>query len=600
MDMMNEEKQRIADALRGAGYDRSRKLGASTEEILANLPRKIHRTRQSRFVAGIAIAASLTILIGFSAPQIGAFAGALYQRMFGDVVQEKEAYHALPEEEKLVRMIDEYAQYGGEHRVSGASGRVGEVNVSVNWVSIHPREYARGAHEHSVEGMLRAAIVYDKLPPFDPNYVDFSIVMEGVEYPQYVDENGLGEYRAERTELTSIADWEDAWSLSHSYIGKDGAPTTGLFFEVPDWQWTQPRELTLKADIDGQALAIPFTYDPEKAHVDAVESAKQSLLYIAGDYEAEKPVLDALLENAVPIGISGASDGAEYMLTEMAAIEQEIRFMAMLDVAPGMDDREFGPSIGLSTVLIDGFATGAVNYTLDALGDVGQYAAIYRVPVARDLRNLPEESLMMLAFGDSTDADRSKDCRMAYRYNWKEKTVTLAKDGEEMQQWVAESLAMQAEIYRGFEVGEEEYKVIRCDLVDLDLVQRAGDMALAVRSAEYVLPGVHRIALKVELTGDMEASEYAWYLSPKVTVNGVIAPDAGGSTDMEDRPLSFEVYPALGITEFGEDTRIVLEYPLVKKGTDMDLPHELEGTLHYEFAIDKDSRALTVVDLMKE
>ena len=275
----NEERTRIRAAL----YVPGRGFYEVTEMTLNNLPRRKQPSFRAKMLAASSIAAALVLLMVLTAPQIVQAATQLYQRLFGQVVSDIKAEQAQPEDAKLQEMIANYERWSRWHYMEGASAEIEGVTVSVSSVRTMPTDMG---DENSAKGQLDLTLTFSKIPPFDPSHVDFSLVVDEKEIPMRVDEQ-LKDYRDGGRHKLTEAEWADEWTTSNSEL-RNGVPTTMLWFDVDDWKWDAPKQLEVKAVIDGQPLSIPFTFDPVKAHEQAIEMARVSVALGEENYSTRR------------------------------------------------------------------------------------------------------------------------------------------------------------------------------------------------------------------------------------------------------------------------------------------------------------------------
>ena len=321
----------------------------------------------------------------FTAPQIVKAAAQLYQRLFGQVVADIEAEQAQPEDEKLKAMIADYERWSRWHYVESASAEIEGVTVSVSSVRTMPADMGDAI---SVKGQLDLTLTYSKIPPFDPSRVDFSLVVDGKEIPMRVDDQ-LKDYRDGGGQTLTQAEWADEWTSSNSELWS-GVPTTWLWFDVDDWRWDEPRQLELKAVIDGQPLSIPFTFDPAKAHEAAVESAKGSVKRMEENYRHEQGELESMEAAAVPVGLAGSAEGYDWKISELACANEKLYFTAAFGGVKEKNIKKAGMGFWPGDITVDGMRTGLISSDNDELKD-GNYTAVYQCALLRDPGNLPEE-----------------------------------------------------------------------------------------------------------------------------------------------------------------------------------------------------------------
>ena len=561
------ERERI----RAARYAPGRGFEEAVETTLISLPKRKQTSLKSRVLAMASIAAALALLLVFTAPRIVTAAATLIQRLFGQVVADIKAEQALPEDEKLREMIADYERWSRFHDVGGASAQIGGVTVSVASVRTMPEDQTG----EGAKGLLDVTLTYSEIPPFDPSWVDFSVDVDGREIPLLID-GSFKSYRDEGGRTRTEAEWGDGWSGSNSSVS-GGVPTTWLTFRVDDWRWEQRKELKLKAEIDGQALTIPFAFDPVKAHEAAVELAKDSVQQMEENYRHEKGELESMEANAVPVGLSGRAHGFDWAIPEMSYASDRLYFTAAFGGVKEKNPKLAGMGFWLSGVTVDGVRAGLGSSGNDELKD-GNYTLVYECALMRDPGKLPEESLIKLTL-ELGDPDAAQDA--AFRYNWKEKKVTLPADTDEMQAWIDEARALGEDLYGGYGKG------LGFDLTPLGLTQQADGVSMTITDVFYSTE-VNNLEFSVRISGDAGSSPRNWLGSPNVTINGVRCFYVGGGTD-GGFPTAFCFEPPLSIAEFGSGDRVVFEMPLYDVDAFEDAANYPEpvSSLRYEFTMDE-------------
>jgi hypothetical protein len=575
--MANKENQERA-RIRAARYAPGRGFYEGIEMTLNNLPRRKHIPLRNRVLTAASIAAALVLLLIFTAPRIVEAAARLYQRMFGQVVSDIEAEQALPEDEKLKTLITDSEKWSRSHDVEGASSEISGVTVSVASVRTMSEEQSAPG----VKGLLDVTLTYSKIPSFDPSRVDFTVVVDGQEIPMKIDDS-FKTYREEGGRTLTEKEWKADWSSSNSWL-QSGVPTTYLTFGIDDWRWDVPKQLELKATIDGQPLSIPFSFDPAKAHEEAVESAKISMKLVEENYQHEINSLKSMEANAVPVGLTGSAQGFDWAISELSYADEKLYFTAAFGGANEKSAKMASMDFWLGDVTVDGMMVGLGGSDSDALKD-GNYTAVYQYPLGRDPRKLPEESLIKLTL---RLGEYKKMEEVAFKYNWTAKKATLPSDGAKMTSWVTEAEELNKALYGRY---PEDFGY---DLTPLRLAQEKDGVMMKITGVEF-RADVQRLEFLVEFDGDLASSPYNWTEDPRVTINGYRCYNDGGSGREDDNgqdiPTAFHISPPLNISEFGNGDHVVFEFPLYEKtaydGT-TNYP-EPSATLRYEFTIDKDA-----------
>jgi len=576
--MTNRQIQERA-RIRAARYVPGRGFEAAVERTLNNLPQRKHASLKNRVLAASSVAAVLALLLAFTAPQIVRTAAQFYQRLFGQVVSDIEKEQAQPEDERLKAMTMEYEKWSRGHDVEGASAEIEGVTVSVASVRAMPRDQSDA---NSVEGQLDLTLSYSKIPPFDPSGVDFTIAVDGREIPMKIDDS-FKTYRDEGGRTLTEREWNADWSAGNCYL-QGGVPTTWLKFDMNDWQWDEPKKLELKAVIDGQALSIPFTFDPAKAHEAAVEMAKISVARTEENYWHEKGALESMEANAVPVGLAGSAQGHDWAISELSYADEKLYFTVAFSGIEEEQPQQVAMGFWLGDVTVDGMKVGLGGSGNDELKD-RNYTAVYQYPLGRDPRNLPEESLIKLTLEFGGEEGRQD---AAFKYNWKEKKATLPRDEAEMQSWAGQARALEAKLYGRYPT-DTGY-----DLAPLHLAQEKDGVMMRIIGAKFCAD-IQRLEFLVKFDGDLASSPYNWEAEPEVTLNGYRCYNDGSSgregDSGQDIPTAYHVCPPLNISEFGNGDKVVFEFPLYDEkaydGT-TNFPEPVD-TLRYEFTIDKNA-----------
>jgi uncharacterized membrane protein YbaN (DUF454 family) len=572
--MANRQKEERA-RIRAARYAPGRGFYEVTEMTLRNLPRRKHTTIRNKVLAVSSIAATLALLLVFTAPTLVRAAAQLYQRLFSQVVSDIRSEQAMPDDEKLSAMIAAYEGALRVHDVEGASTQVGGVTASVSTVRTSPAD----RYNEGDKGELDLWLTFSDIPSFDPSWVDFSIVVDAEEIPMRVDE-GFQEYRDDGGRTLTAEDWANEFSRSNSQSW-EGELVTRLEFDIDSWRWDEPKALELKATIDGRPFSIPFTFDPAKARENAVEMAQTSVKLMGENYRRDKDALETMEAGAAAVGLTGSAHGYDWAISEMSYANESLYFTAAFGGVEEKNPKLAGMAFWLGDVTVDGMMTSPGGSDNGELTE-GNYTAVYQCALGRDPGRLPEESLIALSLelGDFENTQR-----VAFRYNWREKKAALPRNEAEMKAWVEQAEKLHRELYGQYP------KNVGYDLTKLNLTREKDGVKMTIIGASFCAD-VNRLEFYVNVQGDFANSSYHWLGEPKVTINGYRAHDAGGSCRGDDNiPTGYYVYPPLNISEFGDDDKVVFELPLYDKDADFESTNypEAADALIYEFSIDKNS-----------
>lgn len=418
----SDERSRI----RAARYTPGPSFEEEIEMTLKKLPPRRHVPMARKILTASSVAAALALFVVLAAPPIVRAAAELYQRLFGQVVEDIEREQALPEDQRLPQLISDSWSCVRWHRLEGCDSQFGGVTVSVSTVSVAPED--RFSNDHG--GVLSVSLTYSQLPPFDPSWVDFACVVDGREIPMAVDEDFQKYYRDAGLHTRTEEEWNDGWSGSNSTV-LDGIPTTVLHFKLEDWRWDTAKSLKILADIDGQSLALPFSFDPDKARAQAESDARQSLQLGATRYAEEKDQLSDMATNATSVGLTGSAYGHDWVVSEISYADSSLYFSVTFGGVEETNPNIVGFDYWLEDVSVDGISTGDGGSSNDRLLDQS-YSAIYRYSLDRNAESLPESSLIAftLILGGP---DRVQHA--AFEYNWQSRRVTLPQDTAQMADW---------------------------------------------------------------------------------------------------------------------------------------------------------------------
>ncbi|MEA4897342.1 MAG: hypothetical protein VB067_14140 [Christensenellaceae bacterium] len=572
--------------IRAARYAPGARYDEVIEMTLRMLPKRKRVPPVQRLLCAGSIAAAVVLLLAFAGPPLAQAASRLYERWFGRVVEEIRDEQALPEAAKVQQRLEANEAAIRTHGVEGASAQIGDVTMSVASMSLVPAD--RSAD--SAQGDLSLSVTYSKIPPFDPNWVDFSVVVDGREIPMQIDEEFKANYRDRGVSTLTEADWTAFDNPGHSWM-YEGVPTTFLSFDVDDWRWDEPRQLTLKAMIDEKPVSIPFGYDPVKAHEEAIESAKCSVALMADNYAHEKAALDAMEAGAVPIGLSGSAQGYDWAIPEMSYADEKLSFVMTIHGIQEADAKHTKLRLRFDDITVDGVKTAGIGGGNLRFED-GNISTIYECALGRDARRLPDESLILMTvrdavIGEQTSPDsysikEGEPFTPTFKYNWAEKRAILPANEAEVHAWAQQARTEHDGLYSALPEDGIAY-----DLRPLNLTQQADGVHMTITGARFH-SWISRLEFMVDFEGKSSAKLPRFLGRPVVTIDGRPCYGDGGSSEY-DVVTSFAVKPSLSIFEFGQGEKIVFELPLIDKHADFDRTNYPEPTasLRYEFVIDK-------------
>ena len=163
--------------------------------------------RQSRKMM-TALVAAMALMLALGC--IAYAASPLIQNIFGRNVEQVEQYEALTEDEKFQKSLDDIE--------ANMRGHAADVTVTFKGVPIAVPEFEFFPDEKgSKNGFFRSRLQYGGTPPFDPNWVDFSLRLGGNIYTQQPDD-GVAMYRELHGPATTLDEMlVDGWFSNIQY-----------------------------------------------------------------------------------------------------------------------------------------------------------------------------------------------------------------------------------------------------------------------------------------------------------------------------------------------------------------------------------------------
>lgn len=425
------------------------------------------------------------------------------------------------------------------------------------------------------KGDMRTRITFSQIPAFDPHWIDFTLNYDGKTYPMEMND-GVRRLRELKFRATSEQDWHSAcFEIYGSVRSVKGVLTYFLFFPVDNWKIDEKTDMTVRGEIDGQSFEIPFTFDPVKAHEEAVAGAAEGVKF-SNEFDRErKKELEAIASEAVPIGIHKSKRGYDFTISEMAVVDGKLNFSW---VVQGIDEKN--PKLAdmtffLEDVMLDGMAiSGGGSYSDFNNGVLEMFEYL---PFSRDPQKLPDESLIAM---EVNLGDWSNPVDVAFKYNWSERKVTLPKDEDEEQQWVKTSTQLNNDLYDRFE-WQFAY-----DLKPLNLVRTQNGITMKLT--------------ELRLENDILDVLYEWERDETIdknfklrlgeqemialSVNGLPAQLSGSMYSEDDAPCSYMFYSPIHFSELqtSDQYHFAFEAALVDS-EDEELYQEV-----FDFAFDFD------------
>lgn len=565
-----EERLRI----RAARYVPGERYQKEIEVTLMNLPKIRRRSMKEKILTASAVAAVLTLFLVFAAPPIVKAAQPIITKLFGNMIEQIEERQALPTDAKIEQSITEQERYSRGHSV-GAKVEFEGVTITMPEMDFFPED---AYDDTQTAGRMRTRIEYSALPPFDPNWIDFTLSYGGRDYPMEIDD-GIQRYREGNLHATTEEDWRGgdfSW-YSNSQIA-EGVPTTYMFFPVDDWKIDEVTDMVLKGEIDGERFEIPFVFDPVKAHEEAVASAPEDVKITEEMEQERKQRLEELAAKAAPVGITKRAQGYEVTISELSVIDNMLNFGWTVSGVDGKNPKMAGMEFWLNDIMVDGYNTGFGGGGAEHDLVDGTLKAVNYVPLGRDMRRLPEESLITLKV-DLGDMEEMVD--VAFRYNWTTGQVTLPKDEAEEKVWVAEAKALNDALYRDFP------SHVTYDLKPLNLTQTRDGLTMTLVSAE-IRDSYLSIEYEFDKGGIPQGMRLMddWQKEPTLKLDGMASTPAG-SYWMKELPTGNQFVPPMFFSEIDDNTRMQFSYTArMLDGKDKETYNQ---TFEFEFALNKAS-----------
>lgn len=416
---------------------------ARIERTLSRLPKRRQRNIWDKFAVAVPVAAAIMAFIIFAMPPIVEAVGSLIERIFAERVDQIEQYQAFPDDERLAQLAEDYDASGLYHELEGAEVDFEGVKVKVVHIDARPEDYY---DESRKDGRIYLSLEYSEVPPFDPNWMEFTLHYAGASY-SFKDES-VDRYREKGTRATTKEDWifEDDWELEGKTRLSGDVLTTSLYFDVDQWKPAEKADMVLEGTIDGKRFEIEFTFDPEKAHEENAKRAADDL--DSHDRYAEESLskLVEYADAAVPVGAKGELSGMEFSVAEIALVGSDFHIAASLSDVPEKNPTMASHKYSIDCIYLDGRMWGSNSWDNDEIED-GIFTFVANFNFKELLPTLGEESLICVQImyyhpreNNNWDDTGSTDYGYAvFRYNWTTKVVTLPKDDAERDEWIKAS-----------------------------------------------------------------------------------------------------------------------------------------------------------------
>ncbi len=429
-DFSNQRRQpgNDRDRIRAARSMPSRAFTQGVRDTLANLPAwDVDTRRQTRLTVAAAWAAGALLFIALAGPPIARAAGALWQRLFATKVEEIKQEQALPDAERALANLADGTWMLGSHAV-GAAASAGDVTVVLDNYSLFPHMF------DASRGWVHVGLRFPDAPEgFDPAWLDYTLETPDGAVPMDVDA-ALSGYREGGKIEKNPTPWGNVYWV-------DGEMWSEVYFAYDAWDADQKTDFVLTAEINGEPLRIPFTYDSALAHAAALRS-EQARLPMTDAMRGERlQTMEQLAANAVPVGETVVVDGITVTLSELSVVGGEMHFSFMLEDEATKAGLPAEVAYRVSDFLIDGLK-GAQSDASAERRDDGSLLLLVSEHILRDPRKLPEESLICVNFEHRMDGFLTTQAPIVFRYRWQEKTARLPADAAEKAAWLAESAEM--------------------------------------------------------------------------------------------------------------------------------------------------------------
>ena len=534
------------------------KLSSTLEklEALSMAKRKvISHKRVTTLIAAMVALLALGCIAYAAAPLIG--------QVFGHNVEKIEQYEALPEEEKAQQALTKIESYVQEHDVDA------EVEFEGIAITLPGIRLMRGMYGDSDE--LVTSITYSKMPPFDPNWVDFTLSYGGKDYPLPVDD-GVAYYREEGNVATTEEELlADVFFGNTQYV--DGLLSTTMLFDIPDWQIDEVTPMELRAEINGQQFMIPFAFDPAKAHEVALQRAKENAQFQQEIMAERREEFNGLIENSSGIGIVRHHDGNVITLSEMSYADRFLTFALIVEGdQPEAESKMWGSQYLMDALRVDGVQStftggrGQTNWEGDT-----EYS-IYTKLLNRDERKLPEQSLVYLRLSMQGE----KAMEMIFQYNWKTKVVTLPIDAQEEAAWLEEEQSL----YDAYD--QVSHGMFVFDMKDQEQIFEGDGVRTKVTKVTIDADGM-QVFFKYQMKNKKERAQLE---DADVKMNGVTVEDDGSMGNSVDTTWeAMKFLPAENMMELDDMNELTIRSKVMvynKKNAGRDA-----GQLEMTFKLDK-------------
>lgn len=574
--MMNNnhlsEKARIKNARYVSGARYQKKL----EETFMHLPDKKKNTVTHKMWTSIAAAAALVLFLAVAAPSIVRAAGQVIDRLFGRMSEQDAVYLNMPEDDRVQYVLEQTEKYSRGHDVN-ASAEFGGMTLTLKRVSFSPdNPYDEGVKS----GFMQGTIEFSETPAFNPNKMDFALKYDGREYVK----KGTG------------ADVLDEWESNTQMMG--GVTETYFSFDVENWKLDAPTEITLTGTLNGETFEILFTFDPEKAHQEAIAQAEQDTEIYTRMSEERIEKFDALDKASGMVGIERDVDGFSFAITNIALTDDgNVNIGWAVYNVTEKNHKIASLSHSINELVVDGYPSPWAGGADDELTDGTLMLQEYK-PLGYDARNLPEESLitMMLVKSGEKESDRVSTT-IAFRYHWAEKKVTLPNDAAEEAEWIEENRKRREQIEASI-----PYETIY-DLSQAELSKTVNGLTLTLKSLSLRDNNIMDLTVTFTSGPELEGVRLTddWDSPATLSIDGGKA-TASFSSMADGRPTGMSFILPCHITEIKDGAQIQFAFTacVYENGRQAD-DDKYEFT--FEFALDREklnARDLTEEEAMAE
>lgn len=549
--------------LQGARYELDARDAKQIEQMLNTLPKVKRRTMREKITLMATAAAATLVILVLAAPPIVRAVEALVTRIFDDRIERIEEYTSLTENEKIQLEADQLAAQSRGHTLTGASVEFEGTTIELTDFDV-TAPYTSGDETYSPE--LRVILTYASIPSFDPNYVDFTLELNGKTYQMEADD--ALDYRAEGKVITTYDGWhENKYSWPSNTVLEEDVLKTYLGFPIDFWAMDAKTELTLTGTLDGKSFSIPFQFDPERADAENLTRARESVEIQAKMNAEDKKKYEQYAEKAIPLDIGRSTRDTDFLIGELSVTGNNLFLTASFDPRSEAEDGGF-MGYWIERIAIDGKVMSCHGANSDERDD-GQYATIFEFTPNTDIGAMTGESLITI---DVELGSIVRMARVAFRYDWDNGSVTEPTNENEESAWIAESDALT----KAFEEASPIRRTF--DLSQMNLSQTIDGVTITLKEA-IVDRSTEQMRIELDTVFDRGAGLRPYMKDGTGTIDGKSSGIEGISWSADDIIDHVSYYLPVHYSEIGEETEIGFTIPIAL----FDDKDKLAGENEYSF-----------------